>query len=72
MPESLRNENRTEVNGRIGVASIHRRLGDGSLSANMPECWHHVYSPGRGECYPCREFVSPRHIRGQSDRVLSP
>jgi hypothetical protein len=55
MPESLRNENRAEVNGRIGVASIHRRLDDVSLSANLSEGWHDVYSAGRGECcYLCR------------------
>lgn len=42
MPESLRDENRVEVNGRIGVASIHGRIGDVALSANLSECWHNV------------------------------
>jgi hypothetical protein len=50
MPESLRDKNRVEVNERIGVASLCRRLGEVSLSANLSECWHNVYSAGRGEC----------------------
>jgi hypothetical protein len=54
MPESLREENRPEVNGGKGVASIDRCLGNGSLSANLSECWHDVYSAGRGDCYVCR------------------
>jgi len=72
MPESLRDENGAEVNGRKGVASIHRRLGDGSFSANLSECWHDVYSAGRGEYYLCREYLSLGHIRGPGARVLSP
>ena len=48
MPEPGRNECDAKVTGRIGHAQIHRRLGDVSLSANLSESWHSVYSIGRG------------------------
>jgi hypothetical protein len=48
MPESGRNECDAQVTGRIGHGQIHRRLGDVSLSANLSESWHSVYSIGRG------------------------
>ena len=35
---------------RLGVAPIHGRLGDVSLSANLSECWHCVYWAGRSKC----------------------
>jgi hypothetical protein len=48
MPESGRNECDAKVTGRIGHAQIHRRLVDVSLSTNLSESWHSVYSIGRG------------------------
>jgi len=52
MPESVRDENDAEVTGRMGDTPIHKRLGNVSLSANLSECWHDVYSAGQGKrCY---------------------
>jgi hypothetical protein len=50
MPESVRDESGVEVDARLGVAPIHGRLGDVSLSANLSECWHCVYWAGRSKC----------------------
>jgi len=45
-----KNKDDAEVTGRIGVTPIHRCFEDVSFSPNLSECWHDVYSAGRGKC----------------------